>query len=155
MIFRLIDAVFGLGISKKRLTEKLGSYAVLRDNPTNVAVLNEFSSLDSKSNSLLQHVSIMIASLSVSYTINPPEGVKTLLLLNIFCYLIVILMTLRVIVTVDFSSEPDSELKLLRELKLRERYYMVAHSTASLLTTLLVVSILFAVIYYRQHHNLR
>lgn len=141
ILFDILDKIVGAVIGKKRLAEQLQAYAKLRDHPSNVAVLGEFQSLDAKSSSLLQHISIMIAALSVSYTVNPPASVKTLLVFNIFFYLIAIFLLLRVIVTVDFSGQDDTGRRLLRELKIRERYYAVAHSIASFLTAILVLAI--------------
>jgi hypothetical protein len=83
MIFGFIDSLFGLGVGQKSLSEKIEDYRVFRDHPSNMAILAELSTLDAKSNSLLQHVSIMIASLSVSLAIKPPESIKIVLFANI------------------------------------------------------------------------
>jgi hypothetical protein len=149
MIFGMLDRVLAPGGSNEVLTQKLHDLGKLRDERTTVALIGEFAALDSKSSSLLQHVSIMIAALSVSYSVNPPAPVKAILLANIFFYLVAILFILRVIITVDFSSSPDAELRLVRELKAREKYYTVAHSIASILTAFLVVSAIAVAVYYR------
>lgn len=150
MIFRLLDFAFGFGVDYEKLRKQLEDYATARMVPSNTSIIAEFSSLDSKSSSLLQHLSIMIASLSVSYTTNPPENLKIVVLINIFFYLLCIFLTLRVIANVDYTSDPSLELKLARELKIRERYYALAHSIASLLTFFLVISIIAVVVYYKQ-----
>jgi hypothetical protein len=58
-------------------------------------------------------------------------------------------MALRVIVSVNFTNDPDAEEKLLRELRTRERYYLTAHSLASILTTVLLLFIILIAIFYR------
>jgi hypothetical protein len=149
MIFGFIDSVFGLGVTQRSLSEKIEDYRVFRDHPSNLAVLAELATLDAKSNSLLQHVSIMIASLSVLIAIKPPETVRIFLFVNIAGYLLLVLMALRVIVSVNFTNDPDAEEKLLRELRTRERYYLVAHSIASVLTAILFISIMAGMVFYR------
>jgi hypothetical protein len=157
MFFGLIDWFFRLGVNQSSLSKKIEAYRAFSARPSYPAILAELSTLDAKSNSLLQHVSIMIASLSALLAINSNEAIqnsneaiKTILLCNIAGYLLVVLMTLRVIVSVNFTNDPEAEAeeKLLRELKTRERYYLTAHTLASVLTTIF----LFFIIAYAVAH---
>jgi hypothetical protein len=148
-IFKLIDPVFAIGLTASMLSDKREDYMSLRNDQSTAVVLDELTSLDAKSNSLLQHLSIMIASLSITFAVNTSDEIKLALLLNIVSYLVVVLLTLRVITFIDTSRSEDRHIDLIRELILRERYYLFAHSIASILTSLLVVSIISVLIYCR------
>jgi hypothetical protein len=144
-VFRPIDALVGMGIRKLKDSDLASSIKPL--------VHQEFDSLDAKASSLLQHVSIMVASLSISYVIIPPETLKMIALINILLYLIVVFLVLRVLSFVNFVDDKISshanKFVAVKELKIRERYYLAAHSLASILTVIIIVSIAIILLYLK------
>jgi hypothetical protein len=86
-MFWPIDHMIGPKFTTAQVDQKLGEYEKLRNLESIKAILPEFASLDAKSSSLLQHLSIMIASLSVSYAAVPKADgiIVDILILNILC----------------------------------------------------------------------
>lgn len=108
----------------------------------------EYQLMDGKTASLMTHLSLMTAAVSLLYSAMQSPVIKVFLLLKIIWYLAAMLFALRVIFYLDYADIgcKDRHGVMMRELKTRVRYFRVAHYLASLGVPVLIVVLLLSLL---------
>ncbi|MGD0106254.1 MAG: hypothetical protein ABSC06_19765 [Rhodopila sp.] len=109
----------------------------------------EFSGVYSKAASLLQHISLMIAALTIIYGPTTTSIVRRIIILNVLIYLFALLFVLRVI-WIARILEPDLNQRILlqvRELMILKNYLRFALQIAAIMTPLLAAMFILSEIF--------
>lgn len=148
-IFSITDKVLCKDLSDAEINTAIADAAEFNKDDVIKQLQIVFSLMDGKISSIMTHLSLMVAALAFLYGSVHNIFVQDIMLLKLIYYVIALFFAVRVIFYMDYKDfeQHNRQFIMMREAKVRLRYFRIAHFMTSLGTLLFVPLICLVIIF--------